>query len=500
MIELTESLATEAGLKVDKARFDACVKEHEAKSGSGAFSNSVMAAGPIDSLRRQGGTEFLGYEATQSTAKIVGIIANGDLVGQVSNLPVNQAESSHGQVENLPHEKPIGIALDRTPFYGESGGQVGDVGTLTADGVEFQILDTQKDGDVWLHIGTVKKGKLTVGQSVTATVDAERRSGIRRAHSATHILHHALRQTLGDQATQRGSKVDRDTLRFDFTHNKPVSDEELQAIENEINFRVAEGAAVTTKLLPIAEAKQLGAMALFGEKYPDHVRVVRMGDWSIELCGGTHLTNSGQVGFCKLVAEEPVAKGVRRISAVTGPKALEKTRQLESLVKELCVTLKAPADELTKRITALQDELRDTKRELSKLNSQAAAGTIDDLIANAETIGGVRVIAHLAENATRDAIREMIDLIRDKAAPAAVLIGAVIEGKVSLTAAVSKDLIAKGLHAGDCVKAAAKVVGGGGGGRPDMAEAGGKDPSKLADAIKAGADYFRAKLGDTASA
>ena len=480
LIELTESLAAEAGLKVDKTRFESCVKEHEAKSGSGAFSNSVMAAGPIDSLRRQGGTEFLGYEVTQTTAKIVGIIAHKELVTEFASVG---------------HQEPIGIALDRTPFYGESGGQVGDVGTLTADGVEFQILDTQKDGDVWLHIGTLKKGKLTVGQSVTATVDAERRSGIRRAHSATHILHHALRQTLGDQATQRGSKVDRDTLRFDFTHNKPVSDEELQAIENEINLRVAEGAAVTTKLLPIAEAKKLGAMALFGEKYPDHVRVVCMGDWSIELCGGTHLTNSGQVGFCKLVAEEPVAKGVRRISAVTGPKALEKTRQLESLVKELCVTLKAPADELTKRITALQDELRDTKRELSKLNSQAAAGTIDDLISQAETINGVRVIAHLAENATRDSIREMIDLIRDKVAPAAVLIGAVIDGKVSLTAAVSKDLIAKGLHAGDCVKTAAKIVGGGGGGRPDMAEAGGKDPSKLADAIKAGADYFRSKLG-----
>jgi alanyl-tRNA synthetase len=479
LIELTESLAAQAGLKVDKARFEACVKEHEAKSGSGAFANSVMAAGPIDSLRKQGGTEFLGYEETQATSKIVGIIAGAELVNEFASVG---------------HKEPIGVALNRTPFYGESGGQVGDVGTLTADGVEFQVLDTQKDGDVWIHVGMLKKGKLTVGQTVTATVDTERRSGIRRAHSATHILHHALRQTLGDQATQRGSKVDRDTLRFDFTHNKPVSDDELQAIENEINLRVAEGAAVTTKLMPIAEAKALGAMALFGEKYPDVVRVVRMGDWSTELCGGTHLTNSGQVGFCKLVAEEPVAKGVRRISAVTGPKALEKTRQLESLVKELCVALRAPADELTKRVAALQDELRDTKRELSKLTSQAAAGTIDDLIAKAETIGGVRVIAHLAENATRDAIREMIDLIRDKAAPAAVLIGAVIDGKVSLTAAVSKGLIAKGLHAGDCVKTAAKVVGGGGGGRPDMAEAGGKDPSKLADALKAGADYFRSKV------
>jgi alanyl-tRNA synthetase len=307
-------------------------------------------------------------------------------------------------------------------------------------------------------------------------------------------LHHALRQTLGGQATQRGSKVDRDVLRFDFTHGKPVSDDELLTIENEINVRIAEGAAVTTKLMPIAEARELGAMALFGEKYPDNVRVVRMGDWSIELCGGTHLSNSGQVGFCKLVAEEPVAKGIRRISAVTGPKALEKTRQLESLVKELCGMLKSPADELAKRLTALQDELRETKRELAKHASEAAVGAIDELIAQAEMIGGVRIVTHLAENATRDSIREMIDLLRDKAAPAAILLGAVIDGKVALTAAVSKDLIARGLHAGDCVKTAAKIVGGGGGGRPDMAEAGGKDPSKLADAIKAGADYFRSKL------
>ncbi|GDY07482.1 MAG: alanine--tRNA ligase [Planctomycetota bacterium] len=481
LIELTESLAAGAGLKVDRAQFEVCVKQHEAKSGSGAFANSVMSAGPMDALRKQGGTEFLGYDSTQASGcKIVGIIADGDLVNDFATIG---------------HEQSIGIALDKTPLYGESGGQVGDVGTLTADGVEFQVLDTQKDGDLWLHIGTLKKGKLTVGQTVTATVDAERRAGIRRAHSATHILHHALRQTLGSQATQRGSKVDRDVLRFDFTHGKPVSDDELQTIETEINARIAEGATVTTKLMPIAEARELGAMALFGEKYPDNVRVVRMGDWSIELCGGMHLTNSGQVGFCKLVAEEPVAKGVRRISAVTGAKALERTRQTESLVKDLCGLLKSPADELAKRITALQDELRDAKRELAQHASHAAAGAIDTLIAQAESIGGVRIVTHLVENATRDSVREMIDLLRDKASPAAILLGAVIDGKVALTAAVSKDLIARGLHAGDCVKSAAKIVGGGGGGRPDMAEAGGKDPSKLADALKAGTDYFRSKLG-----
>ena len=477
LIELTESLAAQAGLNVDRAAFDRCKAEHETKSGSGAFSSSVMAAGPLDKLKQRGGTKFLGYESHQSPVKIEGIIAEEQLFATYAKT-----------------DTTFGIALDQTPFYAESGGQVGDVGTIVGETFVFEVLDTQKDGEVWIHIGKLKSGFLSDGQAVTATVDTERRSGIRRAHSATHILHHALRQTLGDQATQRGSKVDRDTLRFDFTHNKPVSDEELQTIENEINVRIAEGASVTTKLMPIEEARTLGAMALFGEKYPDNVRVVRMGDWSIELCGGTHLSNSGQVGFCKIVAEEPVAKGVRRISAVTGAKALERTRQTESLVKELCGLMKSPAEELAKRITALQDELRDAKRELAKHASASAAGSVDELISQAEVIGGVRIITHLVENATRDSIREMIDLLRDKASPAVVLLGAVIDGKVAVIASVSKDLIPKGLHAGDCVKAAAKVAGGGGGGRPDMAEAGGKDPSKLAEALKAGADYFRSKL------
>ena len=477
LIELTESLAAQAGLNVDRAAFDRCKSEHETKSGSGAFSSSVMAAGPLDKLKQRGGTKFLGYESHQSPVKIEGIIAEEQLFATYAKT-----------------DTTFGIALDKTPFYAESGGQVGDVGTIVGETFVFEVLDTQKDGEVWIHIGKLKSGFLSDGQAVTATVDTERRSGIRRAHSATHILHHALRQTLGDQATQRGSKVDRDTLRFDFTHNKPVSDEELQTIENEINVRIAEGASVTTKLMPIEEARTLGAMALFGEKYPDNVRVVRMGDWSIELCGGTHLSNSGQVGFCKIVAEEPVAKGVRRISAVTGAKALERTRQTESLVKELCGLMKSPAEELAKRITALQDELRDAKRELAKHASASAAGSVDELISQAEVIGGVRIITHLVENATRDSIREMIDLLRDKASPAVVLLGAVIDGKVAVIASVSKDLIPKGLHAGDCVKSAAKVAGGGGGGRPDMAEAGGKDPSKLAEALKAGADYFRSKL------
>jgi alanyl-tRNA synthetase len=306
LIELTESLAEADGLAVDRERFNACMEEHKKKSGSGAFADSVMSEGPLDALRKTGGTEFLGYDSTTASVAIRGIIADGQL-----------AQS----FERAGHATPIGIVLDKTPFYGESGGQVGDVGTLTAAGVKFVVEDTQKNGELFVHIGKLVEGTLKVGQTVTATVDTGRREGIRRAHSATHLLHHALRTTLGENATQRGSKVQQDELRFDFAHPRGVSDEELLKIEDDINARIAAGAPVVTKVMPIAEAKQLGAMALFGEKYPDFVRVVTMGDFSREFCGGTHLTNTGQVGLCRIVKEELIAAGVRRITCYTGPES-----------------------------------------------------------------------------------------------------------------------------------------------------------------------------------
>lgn len=328
-----------------------------------------------------------------------------------------------------------------------------------------------------------------------AGVDATRRAGIRRAHSATHLLHHALRKTLGDQATQRGSKVEEDAFRFDFAHKRALTPEEILKVEDEINARIAEGASVGTQVMNLADAKKLGAMALFGEKYPDRVRVVSMGDYSIEFCGGTHLTNTGQVGLCKIQSDDAVAKGVRRISALTGPKALDRIRHTEDLLKELVGILKTPQPEdLPRRVQVLQEELRDAKQELAKYTKESVAGVVDELLAKAEDVAGVKIVTHSTTDGNKDALRDYVDQLRGKGIPVAMLLATVIDGRVSLTAAITKDLMKRGLNASDCVKAAAKVVGGGGGGRPDMAEAGGKNPEKLTDALAEGANYYRGKL------
>ncbi len=477
LIELTQSLADNEGLRVDRDRFNACMEEHKKKSGSGAFADSVMSEGPIDALRKQGGTKFLGYDNLSGESKIVGIIADKQLAPTYDRA---------GTV--------IGVVLDQTPFYGESGGQVGDTGRIVADGCEFSVEDTQRNGELVVHIGKIISGKLQTGAKVHAHVDAIRREGLRRAHSATHLVHHALRKFLGDTATQRGSKVEPDQLRFDYAHPKSVTDEELLKIEDEVNARIAEGSPVTTALMPIAEAKKLGAMALFGEKYPDNVRMVTMGDFSRELCGGTHLSNTGQVGLCRIVKDELIAAGVRRISCLTGPKALQKIRDTEHLVEQLTGLLKASQpDELPRKVQLLQDELHHAKQELSKFTAQSLAGTAAKLVAAAETVNGVKLVVHEAD-CPRDNLKEFIDRIREQAPSVAVLLGLVTDGKVALIAAVSKDLVAKGVSASEAVKTAAKVAGGGGGGRPDLAEAGGKNPEKLAEALAAGKAYLQGKL------
>lgn len=482
LIELTETLATEKGLKVDHEGYTRARKRHELTSGSGAFADSVMSAGPIDSLKKQGGTKFLGYESLSADARIVGIISNKDLVTDFTAAG---------------HEQPIGVALNQTPFYAESGGQVGDVGMLLGDGVEFSVADTQKDGDLWIHVGHLTKGKLYVGQAVTATVDEDRRSGIRRAHSATHILHHALHCTVGKNATQRGSKVQKDELRFDFAHNQALTQDEIRQVEDIINECVAKGATVTTELLPIEEARKKGAMALFGEKYPDEVRVVSMGDFSVELCGGTHLSNTGQVGLCRITSEEPVAKGVRRITAITGPKAVQKGRDTDELVAQLQRMLKTPQPaELVSRVEALQNEVKALTKQIADMTSASVADAIGGLVAQAEVVGGVKVVAKKLEGVTKDALRDFADQLRDKHSPVAMILGAEIEGKVALIAAVSKPLVKdRNLHAGNVVKAAATVAGGGGGGRPDMAEAGARLVEKLDEAIAAGAAELKKQLG-----
>ncbi|MFO1092973.1 MAG: alanine--tRNA ligase [Planctomycetaceae bacterium] len=481
LIEMTEAMAARHNLSVDAKKFHKLLDQHRETSGRGSFSDAVMAEGPLDAIRKtSGGTEFLGYDATSAGGKIVGIIAEKQLVDSI---------------DDVGHVDPIAVVLDRTPFYAEAGGQVGDTGTLTAGGTRFEVLDTQRDGELILHIGKLRGGKLQLGEMVKADVEDRRRAGIRRAHSATHLLHHALRSVLGTHAQQRGSKVEDDLLRFDFSHKGPMTPEEIVLVEDEINARVAAGAPISTEVTDQKVAKERGAMMLFGEKYPDRVRMVTMGDFSVELCGGTHLSNTGQVGLCRVVSEEPVAKGVRRVVAVTGRRALERVRQTESLVKELAQSLKVPmAEELPRRVAQLQDELKHLKQELAGYTRESVAGEIDALLKEAELVGGAKIVCRRVETGDRDLLRSYADQLREKGESVALLLAAEIDGKVALLAAVTKDLVGRGVKAGDCVRDAAKAVGGGGGGRPDLAEAGGKDPSQIDSALQAAAAYYRKAL------
>ncbi len=481
LIELTEAIAARNNLSVDRVRFRELMDELRRVSGKEAFADSVMQAGPIDALRATcPGTDFLGYETTQAEGEVVGIVAENRLVDSLIEVG---------------HESPVVVVLNRTPFYGEAGGQVGDTGTLENAACQFKVQDTQRQGGFMLHRGHLRRGSLKVGMAVDAKVDIQRRAGIRRAHSATHLLHHALQKALGNHATQRGSKVDEDWLRFDFTQPRAIPHEQLVAIENEVNARIAEGAAVSAEIMDLADARKSGATALFGEKYPDRVRVVSMGDFSRELCGGTHLNNTGQVGLCKIIGEESVAAGTRRITALTGARALGKVRHDEQLLLELAQLVKAPrVEDLPQRVSALAEEVRTLRQNLHKLTQQAAIGLVDELLAKAVDVAEVKVIVHQENDWDADTMRSHIDQLRRKASSLAVLFASAAEGKVLLVAGVSKELIERGISAGEWLKVVAKVVGGGGGGRPDLAQAGGKHPEKLPQAMTDAIEYLRGKL------
>jgi alanyl-tRNA synthetase len=484
-VELTESLAAERNFSVDRAQYAVLWKAHQETSGGGAFTGDVMALGAIDRIkwtengREVARSEFLGYETTAASATVRGMVAGKELTESAA----------------AGHEGTIAIVLDRTPFYAEAGGQVGDTGVIgpipsTASlrstqpaGFLFRVSDTKREGNFSLHIGQVVSGTIRVGDKVQATVDTARRAGIRRAHTATHLLHYALHQTLGKHATQAGSKVDDDYLRFDFSHPEAVRRDELERIEDEVNRRVVEAAPVRWRTMPIDEAKKLGAMALFGEKYGDVVRVVEAGDYSRELCGGTHLDNTGQIGLCKVIAEESVAAGTRRIVALTGAAAIRHVRQEEANLRELAAQLKAPVNELPRRIQALQEEIKTLKKQLAQRRTESAGTSIDEMLAGATDVGGAKVIAREVPGATADDLRQQIDQLRRKSPAVAALLATQSDGKVQLIAGLSRDLVERGLHAGNWIKVVAAVMGGSGGGKPDMAQAGGKEPSKLGDAL-----------------
>jgi len=470
--ELFESMAAERGLAFDWSGYEEAMRQHGIESGAGQKLELFGPRSPLDALKKAvHATRFLGHETTEvRDAKVIGLIAGEQLCDQV---------------RASDQEHPIVVVLDKTPFYGEMGGQVGDTGELTGPGVRFEVIDTQVSGELILHRGHLREGVLSLGGALVARVDAARRQGIRRAHSATHLLHYALQKHLGKHAQQQGSKVDNDWLRFDFSNPSAVAPEQLEAIEDEVNRKIMEAAPVGWTRMALTEARSTGAMMLFGEKYPDVVRVVSIGDFSKELCGGTHLDNTGQVGLFKIVAEESVAAGTRRITAVTGLAALEHVRRIEKTLAQAAAALKAPVEEVARRVEALVKEVRQLKKQAAA-GAKAEGPSADALLANAADRDGVKVVVAEIPESNPQTMREIIDRIRHKTAASAVLLASrPEEGKVLIVAGLSRELVKKGLDATKWVRSVAAIVGGGGGGRPDMAQAGGKDPEKLPEALEA---------------
>ena len=480
--ELLQTIAAERNCGFDWQGFEAAMEEHGRVSGAGSRVE-VFATGPLDSLKKtMHGSEFVGYDTLKAQGRVVGIVAQERLCDRL---------------EEVGHERQVTVVLDRTPFYGESGGQVGDTGVLTWPGGRFVVADTQRTaagggqtGGFVLHVGHLVEGRLALGDVLTATVDPGRRSALRRAHSATHLLHASLQRHLGSHAVQQGSKVDADVLRFDFSHPGSIDPETLARIETEVNDRVLAAVPVSARLLPLAEARHEGAMMLFGEKYPDVVRMVSMEGVSRELCGGTHVTSTGQIGIVRIIAEESVAAGTRRITAVTGSRALDRFREAEHTLGAAAAVLKVPAGDFAQRLGALVREMR----ELKKAKPAAAALSTDELLAVAVEVGGVRVVVAEARGSDAGAMRQCIDQLRRKASPIAVLLGAVDDGKVTLVAGISRELEARGLSAGAWIKDAAVIVGGKGGGRADLAQAGGKLVDQLPAALDAARRSIEAQL------
>ncbi len=537
--ELVESMASDQEFSFDWDGFRAAMDQHGVNSGKNQF--ELFKTGPVEQLKRTiQRTDFVGYESTRVEATVKGII---DVTGEGQLVESCQEEGQE-----------VVVILDRSPFYGEAGGQVGDSGSLQHDDFQVEVVDTQRDGELLLHRGRLLSGTIQSGETVTAEVDEMVRDGIRRAHSATHVLHYALQKKLGSHAQQQGSKVDNDVLRFDFTNLEPVSAEQLTQIEMDVIERVERGEQIQWNTVPLAEARASGAMMLFGEKYPDPVRVVSMGEFSQELCGGTHLENTAGIGSFEIISEEGVAAGTRRITALTGEKAaaharqvvgeLEKVtevlgvaaaevpeaaRQLASQVRELKkriasgggttdeasgseetsgplpkndylavrTTLRETARllnvgvfDVSGRLSSLHAEIVQLREELEQMKSSAQVSA-DELLEMAEDFDSARGIIQLVEGSNPDIMRRLIDQLRKKEDSVAVLLATASgEDKVVLVAGVTRDLVDRGVHAGNWVAEVARVVGGGGGGRPDMAQAGGKDPSKLEEAL----DHARQQL------
>lgn len=458
-LDLTADICRERDVTLDEAGFQVAMEKQK---------NTARAAGKFEmaaSIEYSGPkTKFVGYETLAEQAKIIALYVNGSAVDTVAA----------GQ--------DAIVVLDHTPFYAESGGQAGDAGLLEIANTSFEVFDTQKiQADVFGHHGKLHNGSLRVGDSVSAKVDHQRRIATMRNHSATHLMHKALRTVLGGHVTQKGSLVDADKTRFDFSHNAPVTADEMRRIEALVNHEVLENAATSAELMAYDDAIKHGAMALFGEKYGDQVRVLGIGT-SRELCGGTHVTRTGDIGLFKIVSEGGVAAGIRRIEAVTGANALTLVQSLASRVNETASVLKVQPEEITQRIQQIQEQVKTLEKDLAAMKSKMASGQGDELLSQAVDIKGLKVLAVMLPDADASTLRVVMDKMKDQLKSAAIVLAAVNEGKVSLIAGVTADVTSK-VKAGELVNFVAQQVGGKGGGRADMAQAGGTEPQGLPAAL-----------------
>jgi alanyl-tRNA synthetase len=472
-LDLTADVARERGLSIDQAGFDAAM---EAQRGR-ARAASKFGADLRDSVKLSGKTDFLGYDRLNDSGVVTSLIFDGALVDALR-------PGQEGQV-----------VLDHTPFYAESGGQIGDAGVLVGGAARFTVRDTQKIGASFAHAGVLDAGELRVGDVVEAQVNPERRTAIALNHSATHLLHSALRQVLGLHVEQKGSLVAADRLRFDFSHTQALTPEELRRVEELVNSAIRRNAPAETRVMALDEAVAAGAMSLFGEKYESDVRVLTIGDFSMELCGGTHVERAGDIGLFKILSESGVAAGVRRVEAVTGQTAYEWVVHTEQVLRDIAALLRGSREDVDEKVRELVDRSRRLEKEVQQLKSKLASGQGGDLTSQAKDVNGIKVLAARIDDADAKSLRDAVDQLKSKLGSSVIVLATVQEGKVVLVVGVSADLLTR-MKAGEIAGAVAAQVGGKGGGRADFAQAGGTQPENLGKALAGVESLIRSRLSN----
>ena len=466
--ELTEEICEEKGLTIDRETFEKEMEDQRTRARNARGESSYMGSEElaINKLDASINTEFTGYTSVEGEGKVLALAVDEDFKTSLS-------EGEKGYV-----------ITDKTPFYAEMGGQVGDTGIITTEGAKVRVYNTKKNvGGKTIHYVEVEEGTISAGDNVTLKVEAARRNAICKNHTATHMLQEALKEVLGDHVNQAGSYVDEERLRFDFTHFQGLTSEEIERVEKILNENIMKVYNVETKLMTLEEAKESGAMALFDDKYGEKVRVVCVGDFSKELCGGTHVKNSGEIGLFKILNESGVAAGTRRIEAVTGMGAMKYVEEKQKMLKEACSALKCNEKDILNRISMQNAELKEKDKEIAELKSKLTSGAEDDILNSAKKINDLTVVSYALKDVDANALRDLADKIRNKIDTGVVVLLSENDGKVNLVAMATKDSVQKGIHCGKIIKEVASIVGGGGGGRPDMAQAGGKNPEKINEAI-----------------